>query len=164
MLYYALMFLVLGLVAAALGLSGIAGVATQISWVLFVVGIVLLIIHAVSGRSTERDLERFGWSPRSHRGGVPALPMCALTPFVPRSFAPGTSFPPLPKRSQHQNKLPRYSPTSAFLFLSHSRHCRSEIRHWARDTCMSLGGIHSPTPSPNSTCTFRKGLAILSRS
>jgi uncharacterized membrane protein YtjA (UPF0391 family) len=51
MLYYALMFLLLGLVAAALGLSGIAGVATQISWVLFVIGIVLLIIHAAKGHA-----------------------------------------------------------------------------------------------------------------
>ena len=51
MLYYALMFLLLGLVAAALGLSGIAAVATQISWVLFVVGIVLLIIHVAMGRT-----------------------------------------------------------------------------------------------------------------
>ena len=50
MLYYALLFLVLGLVAATLGFSGIAGAATQISWVLFVIGIVLLIIHAVQGR------------------------------------------------------------------------------------------------------------------
>ena len=55
MLYYALMFLLLGFVAAALGLSGIAAVATQISWVLFVVGIVLLIIHVAKGR-TPRDL------------------------------------------------------------------------------------------------------------
>jgi uncharacterized membrane protein YtjA (UPF0391 family) len=51
MLYYALMFLLLGFVAAALGLSGIAAVATQISWVLFVVGIVLLIIHVAKGRT-----------------------------------------------------------------------------------------------------------------
>jgi uncharacterized membrane protein YtjA (UPF0391 family) len=51
MLYYALMFLLLGVVAAALGLSGIAAVATQISWVLFVVGIVLLIIHVAKGRT-----------------------------------------------------------------------------------------------------------------
>ena len=51
MLYSALMFLLLGLVAAALGLSGIAAVATQISWVLFVVGIVLLIIHVAKGRT-----------------------------------------------------------------------------------------------------------------
>lgn len=51
MLYYALMFLLLGLVAAALGFSGIAGAATQISWVLFLVGVVLLIIHALRGSS-----------------------------------------------------------------------------------------------------------------
>jgi uncharacterized membrane protein YtjA (UPF0391 family) len=51
MLYYALMFLLLGLVAAALGFSGIAGAATQISWVLFVVGLVFLIIHVMQGRS-----------------------------------------------------------------------------------------------------------------
>jgi len=51
MLYYALMFLLLGVVAAALGLSGIAAVATQISWILFVVGVALLIIHMVMGRT-----------------------------------------------------------------------------------------------------------------
>ena len=51
MVYYALMFLLLGVVAAALGLSGIAAVATQISWILFVVGVVLLIIHMVMGRT-----------------------------------------------------------------------------------------------------------------
>ena len=50
-LYYALMFLLLGVVAAALGLSGIATVATQISRVLFLVGIVLLIIHVAKGRT-----------------------------------------------------------------------------------------------------------------
>ncbi len=52
MLYYALMFLLLGVVAAALGLSGIAAIATQISWILFVVGVVLLIIHVVMGRTS----------------------------------------------------------------------------------------------------------------
>lgn len=52
MLYYALMFLLFGFVAAALGLSGIVAVATQISWVLFVVGIVLLIIHVAKGRTS----------------------------------------------------------------------------------------------------------------
>ena len=51
-MYYALMFLLLGVVAAALGLSGIAAVATQISWILFVVGVVLLIIHVVMGRTS----------------------------------------------------------------------------------------------------------------
>ena len=65
MLYYALMFLVLGLVAAALGFAGIAGVATQISWVLFVVGVVLLIIHRRSGSFATRDLVWIGCLPDS---------------------------------------------------------------------------------------------------
>jgi uncharacterized membrane protein YtjA (UPF0391 family) len=50
MLYYALVFLVLGLVAGALGVSGVAAVASQIAWVLFVVGIILMLIHFATGR------------------------------------------------------------------------------------------------------------------
>ena len=34
MLYYALVFFVLGLIAGALGLSGLAAIAGQIAWVL----------------------------------------------------------------------------------------------------------------------------------
>lgn len=52
MLYYALVFLILGLVADALGAYGVAAVASQIAWVLFVIGIILLIVHMVSGRRT----------------------------------------------------------------------------------------------------------------
>lgn len=52
MLYYALVFLVLGLVAGALGVSGVAAVASQIAWVLFVVGLVLMLVHFISGRRT----------------------------------------------------------------------------------------------------------------
>ena len=52
MLYYALVFLILGLVASVLGASGVAAVAAQIAWVLFVIGIVLLIVHLISGRRT----------------------------------------------------------------------------------------------------------------
>ena len=48
MLYYALMFLVVGLIAGMLGLFGVAAVASQISWVLFLIGIVMLIGHLVS--------------------------------------------------------------------------------------------------------------------
>ena len=51
MLYYALLFLVVGLVAGALGLFGIAAVASQIAWVLFLIGIVLLVVHLVTGRT-----------------------------------------------------------------------------------------------------------------
>lgn len=49
MLYYALMFLVVGLIAGLLGFFGIAAVASQISWILFLVGIVMLIIHLFTG-------------------------------------------------------------------------------------------------------------------
>ena len=51
MLYYALIFLVVGVIAGVLNLAGVSEVAVQISWVLFLVGIVLLVIHLVTGRS-----------------------------------------------------------------------------------------------------------------
>jgi uncharacterized membrane protein YtjA (UPF0391 family) len=49
MLYYALVFLLIGLVAGALGLFGVAAMAGQISWILFLVGVVILIVHLVAG-------------------------------------------------------------------------------------------------------------------
>jgi len=49
-IYYALIFLVLGLIAGALGASGVAAVASQIAWVLFVIGIVLMLVHFIGGR------------------------------------------------------------------------------------------------------------------
>ncbi len=52
MLYDALIFLVVGLIAGALGVGGVAAIASQIAWVLFVIGIVLLLIHFISGRRT----------------------------------------------------------------------------------------------------------------
>ncbi|NWF73013.1 MAG: DUF1328 domain-containing protein [Nitrospirae bacterium] len=51
MLYYALVFLVVGVIAAVLNLAGVSAVAVQISWVLFLVGIVLVAIHLITGRS-----------------------------------------------------------------------------------------------------------------
>jgi uncharacterized membrane protein YtjA (UPF0391 family) len=50
MLYYALMFLVVGLIAGALGLAGIAAVAGQIAWLLFLVGVILIVVHLATGR------------------------------------------------------------------------------------------------------------------
>jgi uncharacterized membrane protein YtjA (UPF0391 family) len=47
MLYYALVFLVIGLIAGALGLFGVAAVAGQIAWILFLIGVVFLVIHLV---------------------------------------------------------------------------------------------------------------------
>jgi uncharacterized membrane protein YtjA (UPF0391 family) len=51
MLYYALIFMVVGVIAGALNLAGVSAVAVQISWILFLVGVVLLVIHLVTGRS-----------------------------------------------------------------------------------------------------------------
>ena len=53
MLYYALAFLVVGLVAGILGLAGIAAIASQISWILFLIGIVLLLVHMFTGRPAQ---------------------------------------------------------------------------------------------------------------
>ena len=52
MLYYALVFLVVGLIAGVLNFAGVSAVAVQISWVLFVIGVVLLAIHVITGRRT----------------------------------------------------------------------------------------------------------------
>lgn len=51
MLYYALLFLVVGLIAGVLNLAGVAAVAVQISWILFLVGIVFLAVHLFTNRS-----------------------------------------------------------------------------------------------------------------
>jgi uncharacterized membrane protein YtjA (UPF0391 family) len=50
MLYWAVIFLVVALIAGVLGFSGIAGVATNIAWILFIVGLVLAVIFFISGR------------------------------------------------------------------------------------------------------------------
>ena len=51
MLYFALLFLVVGLIAGALNLAGVSAVAVQISWILFVIGVILVAIHVITGRS-----------------------------------------------------------------------------------------------------------------
>lgn len=50
MISWAITFLIIGLIAAVFGFTGIAGAATNIAWILFVVGIVLAIVFAVMGR------------------------------------------------------------------------------------------------------------------
>lgn len=50
MLHWALVFLIVGLVAAVFGFTGVAGAATNIAWILFVVGIILAIVFAITGR------------------------------------------------------------------------------------------------------------------
>ncbi|MCL7744771.1 DUF1328 domain-containing protein [Guyparkeria hydrothermalis] len=50
MLSWALVFLIVGIIAGVLGMSGIAGAATQIAWILFVVGLILAIVFFLMGR------------------------------------------------------------------------------------------------------------------
>lgn len=50
MLSWAATFLVIGIIAAVLGLTGIAGISVQIAWILFVVGLVLAIVFFIAGR------------------------------------------------------------------------------------------------------------------
>lgn len=50
MLYWAFLFLILALVAGALGLSGVAGTAVNIAWILFVVGLIVAVVFALLGR------------------------------------------------------------------------------------------------------------------
>ena len=50
MMGWALLFLIVGIVAGLLGFSGVAGVATNIAWILFVVGLILAVVFFVMGR------------------------------------------------------------------------------------------------------------------
>jgi uncharacterized membrane protein YtjA (UPF0391 family) len=51
MLYYAAMFLFVGLIAGALNWAGVAAVATQSSWTLLLSGVVLMVIHLMVRRT-----------------------------------------------------------------------------------------------------------------
>jgi len=50
MISWAIAFLIIGLIAVALGFGGVGGLAMNIGWILLAVGIVLFLIHAISGR------------------------------------------------------------------------------------------------------------------
>lgn len=50
MIGWAATFLIVAIIAALLGFSGVAGVATNIAWILFVIGLILAIVFAVAGR------------------------------------------------------------------------------------------------------------------
>jgi uncharacterized membrane protein YtjA (UPF0391 family) len=52
MIYWAAVFLIIALVAAVLGFTGIAGTAVNIAWILFVVGLIVAVIFFVLGRRT----------------------------------------------------------------------------------------------------------------
>jgi uncharacterized membrane protein YtjA (UPF0391 family) len=50
MISWAVTFLVIALIAAVLGFSGIAGTAVHIAWILVVVGVVFAIVFGLLGR------------------------------------------------------------------------------------------------------------------
>ena len=50
MFSWAVTFLIIALIAAVLGFSGIAGTAVNLAWILAVVGIVLALVFGLLGR------------------------------------------------------------------------------------------------------------------
>lgn len=50
MMRWALIFLVVAIIAGVLGFGGIAGTATNIAWILFVVGLILAVVFFVIGK------------------------------------------------------------------------------------------------------------------
>lgn len=50
MFQWAAIFLVIAIVAAVLGLGGIAGISANIAWTLFVVGLIVAVVLFVMGR------------------------------------------------------------------------------------------------------------------
>ncbi len=56
MIGWAITFIVLALIAAVLGFSGIAEVAVNLAVILFLVGIVLVVLSALTGRRPPADV------------------------------------------------------------------------------------------------------------
>jgi uncharacterized membrane protein YtjA (UPF0391 family) len=50
MFSWAIAFLIIGLVAALFGFSGLAGTAVNIAWILAVLGIILFVVFTLVGR------------------------------------------------------------------------------------------------------------------
>jgi uncharacterized membrane protein YtjA (UPF0391 family) len=53
MVYFAFLFLVVGLLAGALHFAGVSVVAVQISWALYLVGMVFAAIHLATRRTVQ---------------------------------------------------------------------------------------------------------------
>jgi len=51
MLSYAITFFIIALIAAALGMSGVAGLSAEIGYILVVVALIFLVVSAVTGRA-----------------------------------------------------------------------------------------------------------------
>lgn len=55
MFYYALVLLVVGLIAGALHQAGVSSIAIQVSWLLFLIGSVLVATHFLWMRSASPE-------------------------------------------------------------------------------------------------------------
>jgi uncharacterized membrane protein YtjA (UPF0391 family) len=58
MLYYPIVFLVVGSIVSILNLVGVSSATIQIAWILFMVGVTLVVIQAVTGRISRGHLKR----------------------------------------------------------------------------------------------------------
>jgi len=47
---WAVTFLIVAIVAGLLGFTGVVGLAVEIAWILFIVGLILLVVGFVMGR------------------------------------------------------------------------------------------------------------------
>lgn len=50
MMYWAMIFLVIAIIAGVLGLGGVAGTAVNIAYTLFVIGLILALVFFLMGR------------------------------------------------------------------------------------------------------------------
>ena len=55
MFFWAFIFLIIGLVAGALGLTGVAGTATEIAWITFWLGLIMGIFFFFVARRAPRN-------------------------------------------------------------------------------------------------------------
>jgi uncharacterized membrane protein YtjA (UPF0391 family) len=49
-IYWAAVFLVIGIIAGVLGFTGIAGASVNVAWILFVGGVILFLAFLILGR------------------------------------------------------------------------------------------------------------------
>jgi uncharacterized membrane protein YtjA (UPF0391 family) len=56
MLYYAVVFFVVALIASLLGFSGVAGLSAQIGWICAVVALIFLTVALLSRRGGRRPI------------------------------------------------------------------------------------------------------------
>jgi uncharacterized membrane protein YtjA (UPF0391 family) len=87
MFYWAVVFLVVGLIAAVFGFTGLAGTAVNIAWILFVVGLILFVVFMVLGR---RRPPLYGGPPHhlAPAGSwiLPARLVSTVAPWLHRRF------------------------------------------------------------------------------